>query len=76
MENPSVIETDDKGDEFFEGCHVYTAPFSKEAGPFRPAFPITLKSLGGGWGRAEDAKRIGIFPRKQVDANSTPDKDH
>jgi hypothetical protein len=52
----SVIETDDKGDEFFEGCHVYTAPFSKEAGPFRPAFPITLKSLGGGWGRAEDAK--------------------
>jgi hypothetical protein len=72
----NVIDVDDKGDEFFEGSHVYTTSFSPESGPFRPFFPITLETVGSRWGQAEKAKRIEKFPRAPVrPAKTVPDQE-
>jgi hypothetical protein len=39
----SIIDVDDKGDEFFSGPHIYAVPFSKEPGPFH-YFAVTLET--------------------------------
>jgi hypothetical protein len=41
----NVIDIDEKGDEFFDGPHIYVADFDHERGPFRRYTHINLETI-------------------------------
>jgi hypothetical protein len=42
----NVIDIDEKGDEFFDGPHIYVADFHGERGPFRRYTYVKLETIG------------------------------
>jgi hypothetical protein len=42
----NVIDIDEKGDEWFEGPHIYVVDFDRERGPFRRYTHVKLATIG------------------------------
>ncbi len=61
-----ILAIDEKGDEIFEGPHIYTTPFTRSRGPF--ALYDRLRLVSGGqlnarYGDPTTETRVEVFPR-------------
>jgi hypothetical protein len=62
----SILDIDEKGDDWSQVPHIYTTEFQVSNGPFREYYVPSLETIerfSKRYARADDEKRVGKFPR-------------